>query len=239
MIDVRRMIVIAAPDEHERGVLERIVADHDHRANDALNAIGKTLEEIWRLIRLCVQAEMRARTFRDLLADERKTVERLQSYRQSVEDLRGFLNEVARPSDHPLIDWKPDANAADRAALDHIAALINERALVAEEARHRLGVTRKSSAADTAAIGWLADAVKSSTGKPFTPQVAVLAEIALDIGEVLPDRVREALRSRQRLDEPFDEHVLGDANLRAAFEAREHLFAERIAAWLKLVRSTE
>ena len=89
-----------------------------------------------------------------------------------------------------------------------------------------LGVTRKSSAVRAATIGWLAEKVANLAGKPLTTQVAFLADIVLNTRDVSEERVREALRSRRRLYDVFDDHVLDDANLRAAAEAREKLFRQ-------------
>jgi hypothetical protein len=86
-----------------------------------------------------------------------------------------------------------------RNALDCIAELIELRKEASDEVMIEIGVTRKagtSAAAATAAIGWLAEEVERLAGKPFVPQVATLAEIALGIGEVTPDRVRAARKRR-------------------------------------------
>ena len=40
--------------------------------------------------------------------------------------------------------------------------------------------------------------VMHNTGKPFARQVADLAEVAFDIGEVTEDRVREVLKVRRK-----------------------------------------
>ena len=74
----------------------------------------------------------------------------------------------------------------------------------------QLGVTRKSatkSAAETAAIGWLAEHVVLTFDKPFAQQVATLAEVALGIGEVSEDRVREALKTRRRREQQVEKSV--------------------------------
>jgi hypothetical protein len=190
------------PDEHGRRVLNRIAADC--RAHDALNAIAKTSDKIWKLISLCMYAELLARKFPKLLAEERGMVERLRRHQQSVEDLRQFLDQAIRWHEDPIVDWlaiPEQESAAYRDALTGIAALIELRQRTAEETVLRLGATRKStskSAAETAAIGWLADWVVHLTGKPFAQQVAFLAEVALDIGEVSEDRVRGALKARRR-----------------------------------------
>ena len=80
-----------------------------------------------------------------------------------------------------------------------IAELIELRQQASDDAAIELGVTRKAgtnTAAATAAIGWLAEGIERLAGKPCVPQVATLAEIALAIGEVTPDRVRAARKRR-------------------------------------------
>jgi hypothetical protein len=64
-----------------------------------------------------------------------------------------------------------------------------------------IGVTRKSattSAAATAAIGELAQHVATIFDKPHASHVATLAEVVFDIGEVSENRVRQALKARNR-----------------------------------------
>jgi hypothetical protein len=191
------------PDEHGRRVLQRIAADT--RAHDALNTISKTRGIIWKVVSCCVHAELLARRFPKLLAEEREMVERLRRHQQSVEDLRQFLNQAIRWHEDPIVDWitiPEQESAVYRNALTGIAALIDLRQRTVEDVVLRLGATRKSankSAAETAAIGWLADWVVHLTGKPFAQQVAVLAAVALDIDEVSEDRVRAALKARIRL----------------------------------------
>jgi hypothetical protein len=81
--------------------------------------------------------------------------------------------------------------------------LIADRQRVASETILRFGATRKSArsnknAAQTAAIGWLAEAVERIAGRPLTRHAAVLAEATLAIRDITEDRVREALRTRRR-----------------------------------------
>jgi hypothetical protein len=190
------------PDEHGRRVLNRIGADP--RAHEALNASGKTRDKIWKLISLCIYAELVAREFPKLLTEERGMVERLDRHQRSVEDLKQFLDQAVMWRKNPIVDWlaiPEQENVANRDALNRIAALTDLRRRTVDDVVLRLGATRKSaskSAAETAAIGWLADWVAHLTGKPFAQQVAILAEVALDIGEVSEDRVRGALKARRR-----------------------------------------
>ena len=86
-------------------------------------------------------------------------------------------------------------------ALDRIAALIEERQQSTDRVLCEFGVNRKShtkEAAETAAIGWLAEQVDDVFGKPCARHVAVLAEVALNIDEVTEDQVRAALKTRRR-----------------------------------------
>jgi hypothetical protein len=113
--------------------------------------------------------------------------------------LQDMLNSGAA-----LVQQTPvELESADyfRLALNRISALIDLRQQAADGAALQLGVTRKSaskSAAKKAAIGYLATGVVLYFNKPFAQQVAVLAEVALGIGEISEDRVREALKTRRR-----------------------------------------
>jgi hypothetical protein len=89
----------------------------------------------------------------------------------------------------------------DQDAIERVIKSIEKRQATVDYSKHALGVTRKSStktAAENAAIGWLVQMVMHNTGKPFARQVADLAEVAFDIGEITEDRVRELLKSRRK-----------------------------------------
>jgi hypothetical protein len=182
--------------EHERCVIDRIAGND--RAQVAISAITRTDREIWELVELCSQAEWQMRTFHQSLIEKHETFEHLQRHRQKVGELRQFVAESFRI----ILNWPiPEAETGCQAALDHIDALIGLRQQAAKSDMLNRGVTRKSkakSAAETAAIGWLAERVQKTFGKPFAQQVAVLAEVALGIGEVPEDRVRQALKARKR-----------------------------------------
>ena len=185
-------------------VLKRIAADR--RVHVALFVIAKEdadQHQIWKILALCIDAEHQLRTFQSLLADERNNTKQLQRHRQSVADLRQFIDQAARPSDPP-IDWLPIGYREHNTeyyqkALDHIDELIELRQQASDDAVLELGVTRKArthTAAATATIGWLAKGIEHLAGKPCVPQVVTLAEIALGISEVTPDRVRAARKRR-------------------------------------------
>lgn len=247
MIDIRKMIagyLATDPkdtDQHERSVLNRIARDpHAHNALEKMvkpiwprKPGEETESKIWELIWLCIVAEIRVRTFRPTLAEERGMIEQLQRHRESVKDLKRFIDQASEHPDYPFVEWLPlretDQESAElwegfkmlaatlkgpqsphiaayeksaayyREALDRISTLIDARQETADEAVRMLGATREAaarSAAETAAIGFLAEEVLELTGKPFTTQVARLAKIALDIDDVSRDRVRVALKAR-------------------------------------------
>ena len=211
MIDIPKLIAgyLAANKDKKyykdvSAVLKRIAADR--RARDALYAIAKEdadRHQIWKILALCIDAEHQLRTFQRLRADESNNAKQLQRHRQSIADLRQFIDQAARRS-NPPIDWLPIGYREHNTeyyqkALDHIAELIELRQQASDDAMLELGVTRKartSTAAATAAIGWLAEGIERLAGKPCVPQVVMLAEIALGISEVTPDRVRAARKRR-------------------------------------------
>ena len=193
--------------EHERCVIDRIAGND--RAQVAISTIAKTDSKILELVQLCVQAELRMRTFHQSLSEKRETFKGLRRHRESVKELRKFVAESFRI----ILNWPvPEGETECQQALDHIDALIRLREQAAKSAKSDIGATRKigvagvnkesvaKTAAETAAIGWLGEGVRNDFGKPFAPQIAILAEVAfgLDLGAVSAFRVREALRTRRR-----------------------------------------
>ena len=188
--------------EHERCVIDRIAGND--RAQVAISTIAKTDSKILELVQLCVQAELRMRTFHQSLSEKRETFKGLRRHRESVKELRKFVAESFRI----ILNWPvPEGETECQQALDHIDALISLRKQAAESGILDLGATRKigvikacvaKTATKTAAIGDLAEQVAKAFGKPFAQHVAVLAEVALDIGEVPEDRVRKALKMRRQ-----------------------------------------
>jgi hypothetical protein len=190
MADIRKIIseypaphakATASYVECERRVLSNIAA-----SKDAMAAIGRIAGDnkdlIEAVIGHCAIARALKQEFAYLVVKKRATAEQLQRHRQSIQDL------------HQLI---PDHDALDRV----IKSIEKQQAGVEYYTKRMLGVTRKSStktAAENAAIGWLAEMVIHNTGKPFARQVADLAEVAFDIGEITEDRVRELLKTRRK-----------------------------------------
>jgi hypothetical protein len=102
---------LVANEEDDEGapncaVLKRIAADR--RAHVALSVIAKeNVGQIRDILTLCIDAERHLRTFQSLLASERDNAKQLQQHRQSVADLRQFIDRSAQRPDHPMVDWLP------------------------------------------------------------------------------------------------------------------------------------
>jgi hypothetical protein len=187
-------------DTQGQAVLDRLLADD--RAGDAFAAIAPDYENARWLIFDGIKADALARTFGERIACEREMVQRLDRLDVAVSDLDKFWKEVSTPPDDPFAAWQTvsDEDAATvRRALYALSCAIAGRRRIASETPLRLGATRKTkaAAAQIAAIGWLADGVQRITQQPHTGHVAILAEIALGIGEVSEERVRKALRTRR------------------------------------------
>jgi hypothetical protein len=87
-------------------VLKRIAAER--RAHVALYGIAKEdVDQIWQILELCIEAEQQSRTFQRLLADERDNTKQLQQHRQSVADLRQFIDWASQHPEHYQVDWLP------------------------------------------------------------------------------------------------------------------------------------
>lgn len=155
-----------------------------------------------------IQAEDLARTFPQRITKAKMTLVRLERHGRAVAGLRTFVDElIAQQKNPPAFDLlsarilEPPANiVAMKRGLDHIADRIEAGRRVAKEDVLRLGATRKSQikrAGQNAAIGWLGEGVRRTTGKPHLPVVADLAQVTIG-AEVSVDRVRHAVRTRKR-----------------------------------------
>ena len=82
-----------------------------------------------------------------------------------------------------------------------LANAIDARKRISQETLLRIGATRKTrdAAADTAAIGWIAEAVRRNCGRPNRAASADLAEVVLGC-KVSVERLREAERTRRERD---------------------------------------
>jgi hypothetical protein len=94
-------------DAYGCAVLKRIAAER--QAHVALYVIAKEdVDQIWQILALCIDAEHQLRTFQSLLADERDNARQLQQHRQSIADLRKFIDQASQYPDHyPRVDWSP------------------------------------------------------------------------------------------------------------------------------------
>jgi hypothetical protein len=195
---------VANFDKHGRRVFDRLKGDPRVRAT--LAAITQNDGAVGALLMACVEADLLMRTFNERVARERKTPERLNRLKQGIADLRQFLTEFSRPTD-PLEAWAVLSDAEIlkyQAALDEMELIVETRRFIAPQTVLRFGATRKSSktnkqAAETAAIAWIADAVKHVAGRPLTLHAAILAEAALGVCDITIDRTRKALKTRARL----------------------------------------
>lgn len=182
MTDISIEQLYADYDDRHRRVGKRI--DADGRARAALNAMTKNPDEVRELIALCADFEAQMLHFHVVRNAERKMAEHVRRFRQSVQHLKQY-----------------ELDQSDLAALDRIAAKIEQQQQQTDTILLRLGVTRKSHskvAAENSALGALAESVVNILGKPYAPQVAILAEVAFGIGAVSEDRVRELLKARRR-----------------------------------------
>jgi hypothetical protein len=192
-------------DRAAEAVLDRLSSDD--RAAAAFAAFGLDENGARRILTGCIEADELRRTFEEdigaMLREQRKDG-RLDRLSKAVEELRLFAEELNRRPANRLsafVTDDPSVIADVKRGLYHLADAIDTRRRIAKETIRRLGATRKNvdagKAAETAAIGWLADGVRRCCGRPFFKATADLAEVIFS-GEITIDRVREASRTRQR-----------------------------------------
>jgi hypothetical protein len=208
----------ASFDENAKRVFGRLKADD--RVPEALAAIARSESDVDRLLSGCLESDELSRTFGETLDKERRIIEQTNRLQLNLEELKTFFHEELWSYEQAKIG----TTLKDRTYIDRLSArisidsqdiqminhsiyvfkeLIADRQRVASETILRFGATRKSArsnknAAQTAAIGWLAEAVERIAGRPLTRHAAVLAEATLAIRDITEDRVREALRTRRR-----------------------------------------
>jgi excisionase family DNA binding protein len=185
----------------------------DDRVPEALAAIARSLSG-------CLESDELSRTFGETLDTERRIIDQANRLQLNLEELKTFFHEELWSYDQAKIGTKlKDRTYTDRLSarisidnqeiqmINHsiyvFKVLIADRQRVASETILRFGATRKSArtnknAAQTAAIGWLAEAVERIAGRPLTQHAVVLAQATLAIRDITEDRVREALRTRRR-----------------------------------------
>jgi hypothetical protein len=197
-------------DQNAKLVFTRLMSD-DPRISEALASIVKIDSDLDRVLLSCFQCEEIARTFNETMAKEREIIGRTEKLKRSVTELSSFLDqEISNPGRtskdrlSAIIDLSNEDKERLFTAFITMADTISARQRVAHETILRYGATRKSAlqnkkAAQTAAIGWLADSIERIAGKPLTRHVAVLAEASLKTADIIGiERVREALKTRAR-----------------------------------------
>jgi hypothetical protein len=189
-------------------VLDRLTADSEAAcAFGKLNVDGRAAASI---LTACIEADVLARTFNDRIEIEGKMLGesgkggQLDKLDKAVADLRSFINEFdCEPADRlsAFVRYDPADTAAMRRGLYLLADAIAVRRRIAKETRLRMGATRKmvdgGKAAETAAIGWIAEGVQRCCGRPYRRAAADLAAATLCC-EVSEERLREAARTRRR-----------------------------------------
>jgi hypothetical protein len=193
-------------DRHGAEVLDRLSSDE--RASQAFADLDLELSEARVIIVACIEAELMARTFQSRLDVEKRMLGnggkpgKLDELERSVVALRAFLDEINRERVDPLSAvnrYSPDDVGAVKQGLYVLTNAISARRQVAKETLLRLGSTRKSKgkAGETAAIGWIGEAVEKVCGQPRHGLAATIAEVTLDCA-VSVDRLRGAVQTRRR-----------------------------------------
>jgi hypothetical protein len=193
-------------DPHAIAVIKRL--EGEQRAADAFKIFNIGPKKGARIIQACMEADELARTFDARMRLERRMLGRdgkpgrADKLEKEIADLKAFFGEVNRPRSDYLsagITYSDEDVSAVKRGLYLLSNAISARRQVAEETLLRLGATRKNrgQAGKTAAIGWIAEAVRHRCGRPHLRATAELAEVVLRC-EVSLDRLRGAEQTRRR-----------------------------------------
>jgi len=193
-------------DPKAAAVLDRLAVDE--RAAGAFAELDLNEAGAAKILTACIQAEELRRTFQDHIDLHTKSEGGkggwLVRLSKAVAELRRFVGQLDRPPDDRLsasLRYDPSIIEEMKRGLYYIDDAIKARRTIAKETIPRLGATRKSvdsgKAAETAAIGCLAEGVRRCCGRPHRRAATDLAEVVLGC-EVTIDRIREADRTRQR-----------------------------------------
>jgi hypothetical protein len=202
-IDTFRAKVGDNLDQNANDVLNRLAADG--RAVKAFPTFDVDETGACNIIGACIEFDLLVKEFPKKLAAEREFLRRREGLKRSVKDLRDFVSEISRgPSDRldAYINYTSDELATMRAGLYFVEDAIRMRNGIAKETPLRLGATRKQktqAAAVTAALGWLAEGVRSACQGTLVMRAAAdLAEAVLGgKAEISEDRIKEAERTRK------------------------------------------
>jgi len=177
-------------DPKAAAVLDRLAVEE--RAAGAFAELDLNEAGAAKILTTCIQAGELSRTFKDH-ADLRTTMlggggkgGRLDQLGKAVAELRRFVGELDRPPDDrqsaSLRYDDPSIIEQMKRGLYYIDDAIKARRTIAKETTPRLGATRKSvdagKAAETAAIGWLAEGVRRCCRRPHRRAAADLAEVS-------------------------------------------------------------
>jgi hypothetical protein len=168
----------------------------------------------------CIAADDLARSFSKRIRGAEKQVIRMERLAHAVSSLKVFVEEQASKEQLPAIDDKlsvnikddpPGSNKKMQAGLFWMSDRIRTIQRVAKEDILRFGATRKKglakgsnklaeiTAAQNAAIGWLAEGIRRVTGKAHIKEVTDLAEAILHT-PLTEERVRGVSRNRGKRD---------------------------------------
>lgn len=159
--------------------------------------------DIKRLLLVCVEADCLARTFRHRVEEARNTPRKSERYDRAISDIERLLKETQRPIRDRLAAYVLPDNDRIHMELQALASIqdrVRTQRFIAAQTLLRLGATRKCRskiAAETAAIGWIADGVKRITKKTNARLCADLAELVLGC-DVSLDRVHNAAETHER-----------------------------------------
>jgi hypothetical protein len=208
-VDKRRFEVLIAEfrkaaegnlDDDEKLLMQRVA-----ESDEAPTIFAKIKDDkiAKRLLSLCFEAHFLAKNFNKLTSDARRALDREAMYKRSIANIERLLKDTQKPALNRLTAYTmPDANriALEREALQSMKDRLDVQSRTAKETILRVGATRKSRgkrAAETAAIGWIAEGVKRITKKTNARLSADLAELILGC-DVSLDRIDNAADTRKR-----------------------------------------
>jgi hypothetical protein len=141
--------------------------------------------------------------FENIIADAKRKLKEAPQYDRAIATVTALLKEARTPPVNHLTAYTPpgpERSELESKALNSINDRLAVRTRIAKETILRLGTTRKShgkKAAETAAIGWIAEGVKRITKRTNARLSADLAELVLG-HEVSLDQVDNAAETRKR-----------------------------------------
>jgi hypothetical protein len=187
-------------DEDEKLLMNRVA-----KSVEAPEIFGKIGDDVTirRLLSLCLEVHSLAKNFNKSTGEAHRLLSRAPAYERAIADIDELLKRTQTPALERLQAYTlpdPDRIELERRALASIRDRLAVGVRTATETVRRLGATRKShgrKAAETAAIGWMAEGVKRITGRTNSRLTADLAQLVLGCTVSL-DRVDNAAETRKR-----------------------------------------